>query len=188
MEDYEYYYHYYREKYYNACAEISSCDRQIYNLRQRRDNVSRAINALNAKIRNMERAEKRLEEVIRCETPVNAKITTVSNKTQQAAVNYSGMVSSSNVVNKDLNAVYGDEISATKTTISNVFAVVKVKKNNLTSDLSDLRRELRNKQQELDNINSQIRSQQSNRDYWTRQKTSHYYNMEYYRRKMLAAE
>ena len=184
MPDYEYYYRLYRRKYNDACEVISSCDRKIYELQQGYNNASRAINALNAKIRNMERAENSLEEVIRRETPINTKITTVSNKIQQAAVNYSGMVSSSAVANKDLDTVYGEGIRTTQTTISKVFDAVKAKKVILTNNLSNLRKDLCNKQQELDNINAQIRRQKSNRDSWTRQRLAYYHNMEHYRRMM----
>ena len=186
MEDNEYYYNYYREKYYNACAEINSCDQRIYSLQQQRKTISQSIISLNAKIRKLENTVEDLEDVLGCESKISSQMTTVNTKIQEAAVNYSGMVSSSDVANKDLTSVYSDDNATTKTTISNVFATVRTKKTNLSSDLSDLQAELQHKRNEQQSADKEIGIQQSNRSYWQQQKTNAYYNMEYYRRKMMA--
>lgn len=187
MEDYEYYYSYYRGKYYDACSEVDSCDRQINSLQQQRNDHTKANTSLSAKIRKTERALELLEDILKRENPINTKLAAVNTKTQQAAVNYSGMVSSSDVSNKDLNEVYGQELSSTKTTISGVFETVRTRKTNLSTELSDLQAELQRRKQAIEDIDRQLRSLRSDRGYWKKKKTSHYYNMEYYRKKMLAA-
>jgi chromosome segregation ATPase len=187
MEDYEYYYRYYRGKYTDACSEYNSCDRQIYRLQQQRNTASRSVNSLNSKIRNLERTLEKLEDILNKESTINSKLTAVNTKTQQAAVNYSGMVSSSDVSNKDLSSVYSGETRATQTSITSVFDTVRTKKNTLTTQLNEAKEEQKRQKQAIEDIDRQLRSLRSDLNYWSRQKKNYHYNMDYYRRKMNAA-
>lgn len=187
MEDYEYYYKHYRSKYYNACSEIQYCEQEIYALTQQKRPVTNRINALNAKIKSIESTLEALDKILGHEETIATKITKVNTNMEAAAINYSGMVNSEDVTNKNLTSTYQEEDSATSSAISSAFATVRSKKSTLATNLADFKKDLQSAQQELESLNSRIGTQQYNLSYWKGQKTNSFYNMEYYRLKMLAA-
>ena len=186
MEDYEYYYKHYRSKYYNACSEIRSCEQEIYSLTQQRNSVTTRITALNTKIKNTDNAITALDKILGHEGTIATKIANVNTKMEAAAINYSGMVNSEDVTNKNLKDTYQEEDRTASTAISNAFASVRAKKASLTSTLAALKKDLQSAQQELEGINSRIGTLKYNLSYWKNQKTNSFYNMEYYRKKMSA--
>ncbi len=185
MNESEYRYKQYRQKYYDSCNEISNCDYHIYNLKNERRQMVNRINQLNTDIRNTQDALEGLDAVIRREGSLNDKLRDVADKTNQAAANFSGMVHASDVKSKNIIDVYGDETAKTQTTLNNVWDTLKSRKNNLNTRLAGLQAELNRTRSELQDADNRIRGLNSDMSYWKRQKSSNYYNMEYYRRKML---
>lgn len=90
MADNEYWYRYYRQKYYDSCSEISSCDNRIYNLNNQRNQIVNMINQVKTEINNTRRAIDDITEAIKCEESLNNKLSVVENKTSQASVNFIG--------------------------------------------------------------------------------------------------
>lgn len=185
MADNEYWYNYYRQKYYDSCTEISNCDNRAYNLKNQRQQAVNRINQLNTDISNTQTALEGVTAVIKSEGSLNNKLATVAQKTSQASVNFSGMVNSSDVKSKSLTDVYSDETTKTRNTLNNVLSTLKSRKTSLSTKLSNLKSALNRTNSELQNIDSDIRRVNSDMSYWRQQKSSNYYNMEYYRRKML---
>ena len=185
MADNEYWYNYYRSKYTGSCNEINNCDNRIYNLNNQRKQTVNRINQLKTDIKNTQTALDGVTAIIKSEEPLNNKLVTVTNKTSQASVNFSGMVISSDVKSKDLIDVYSAETTKTKNTLDSVLSTLKTRKNELSTKLSNLQSDLNRANSELENIDSNIRKTNSDLSYWKQQKTSNYYNMEDYRRKMM---
>lgn len=185
MAESEYWYNYYRQKYYDSCSEINNCDHHIYNLKNGRRQVVNKINQLKTDIRNTQEALSSLEAVIKKEGSISSKLAVVAEKTNQTAVNFSGMVKASDIQSKNIADVYGDEAAKTRNTLNNVWSILGSKKSNLNTSLSNLQADLNRADSDLQNIDSDMKRISADMSYWKQQKTSNYYNMEYYRRKML---
>jgi chromosome segregation ATPase len=185
--DYSYLYERAKSRYYEACSEITSCQNQIDDLKKQRQQKINLINQLKTDIKNHEDALQKVKEIIKSETDFNNRVQDISSKTGQAAVNYTAMIECSNVVNKNLNEVYGDEMSNTKRTINDIFTNLKAKRSELEAKIIDLKNRLKQAENELNEINSRITATQSRLQEWTSVKTQASYDMEYYRRKMSQA-
>lgn len=185
MSDNEYWYKYYRQKYYDSCYEINNCNNRIYNLKNQRPQKVNTINKLNVDINNTQTALENLEEILKSETSFNTKLVAVENKTRDASVNFTGMVNSSNVKSKNLSEIYSEETTQTKNKLNNILSIFKTKKYNLSTRLNELRSNLSRANSDLQGIDSGIRKANSDISYWKQQKNSNNYNMEYYRRKMM---
>lgn len=173
-----------RNRYYNACSEISSCQNRISDLKIQRQQKINLINRLKTDIKNHQEALEGVSQIIKNDEKMNTKILDVTNKTGQASVNYIGMVTSSDVTSKDLNEVYNDEMTGTKSTLNSIFENLKSKKSNLEAKIIDLQNQLRQAEAELQDINDRIAATESSLQDWKRAKTNASYDMEYYRRKM----
>lgn len=185
MSDSEYYYNYFRRKYYDSCNQINNCQHQIYNLNNQRPRVVNRINQLNAEIRNVQFAISGLHNSILREGSINSKLTAVANKTTQASDNFREMVRIGGINNKNLTDVFSSETAKTKNALNRVWNTLKSKKNILNAKLTNLQAELRRANSNLQNIDSSKRQYNANLSYWRGQKNNNYYNMEYYRRKMM---
>lgn len=185
MADAEYWYNYYRQRYYSSCTEINSCEYEIYNLKNERQKTVNIVNQLGTDIKNTQIAYDGLEETLKGEENINNGLNDVINKTSQASFNFSSMVEFSDNRIKNLTDVYSNEIRNTKNTLNNVISTVKARKNSLSTKLSDLQNDLNRANAEIQRIDSDIKRLNSDIVYWKQQKTSNYYNMEYYRRKMI---
>lgn len=184
MSDNEYWYNYYRQKYYDSCTNVRICENNIYSLRSQRSQTVNRVNQLNADIKNINDVISDITKVINCEENLNTKIADVANKTNEASLNFSGMVSSSDVNNKSLNDVYSAELTTTKNTLTNVMNTVKSKKNSLVQTLSSYQTSLNQANNSLESLDNSIRNENSNLGYWKQERTNCYYNMEYYKRKI----
>ena len=184
---YEYYYNNARNRYYNACSEINSCQNKLNDLRIQQQNTVNRINQLKTDIKDHENAYEQMVQVVWHEDGLNSKLAAVMNKTDDASANFIGMAVSSNVVSKNLTQVYGDETARTKSTLSDVMSTLNTRKNTLNAKISDLNSQLRAAENQLQNIKSQISSTQADLAEWRRIKTNASYDMEYYRRKMQEA-
>lgn len=187
MSDSEYYYNYYRQRYYDSCSQISNCEHQIYNFKNQRQQVVNKINQLHKDIRDTQAALDGLNAVVQREGSLNSKLTVVENKTGQAASNFSGMVKASNIISKSITDVFGSETAKTKSALNRIWNTIKLKKNSLNTKLSNLQADLKQANNNLQNIDSNIRQSNSNLSYWKQKKSNNYYNMEYYRRQMMQA-
>lgn len=184
MEDYEELYNLYRSKYYNACNEVNACERAIATMQEQRRSTVNRINEINARVKKTNGAISNMQSVLNREDEVTEKLTEVSNKLDLASVNYSGMVSSSDVSNKNLTDMFSGETTATGTAINSVFDTVRSRKASLETTVFDMQTELNNANYELSGIDSRIRSEKSSLSEWKREKNNSYYYMEYYKRKM----
>jgi predicted nucleic acid-binding Zn-ribbon protein len=182
--DYEYYYNAAKRRYCNACSEIGSCENRITSLRSQRQQKINQINQLEADIKSNQEAFDGMSLIIKSEEGLNSKIADVDNKTGQASVGFAGMVDSSGVSNKSLTDVYGDEMAATRRTLSNVLTSIGTKRSALGAKTASLQGQLRQAKSDLQDIDSGIRSAESNLGDWRTAKTNASYDMEYYRRKM----
>ena len=93
--DYEACYYNARNRYYNACSEISGCQNRVYDLKNQRRNTVNRINQLKADIRNTQTALNGMLHVLRSEDSLNRRLSAVADKTSQAAANFSAMVAAS---------------------------------------------------------------------------------------------
>lgn len=181
---YAYYYNRARNKYYDACSKINSCENKINQLKIQRQQKINQINQLKTDIKNHENAFDEVSELIKGEENLNEKVLGISNKTNQSAVNFSGMVHSSNITNKNLDDVYGVETTNTKQTLNNILQALKAKKNELSIKIANLKKELHRAESELQDIENSIRTTQSDLQSWKRAKKNASIDMAYYRRKM----
>lgn len=180
--DYEYYYNNAKNRYYNACSEINTCQNRINELRGQESQKVNQINQLSSDIRNNREALEGLEQIIRIDPVLNEKLVKVNQHISQAAVNYSGMVSSSNVVNKNLDDIYND--GNTKHTLNGILENLKIRKNNVATRVEELQNNLQRANSDLQEIQNAIRSTESSLQDWQGVKTNASIDMEYYRRKM----
>jgi len=142
------------------------------------------INRLKTDIKNHQEALDWISRMIKDEEELNCKITDISNKTNQASVNYIGMVSSSDVTSKNLNDVYYDEMADTKSTLNNIFENLNTKKSALNTKIIDFQNQLKQAECELQDIINSIAATESSLQDWKRIKSNASCDMEYYRRKM----
>lgn len=182
--DYEYYYDNARSRYYNACSEINSCENTLGDLRAARHRKIDLINRLKTDVKNNQEAYESMIQIIQSDEALNSKIVDITKKTNEASLNYSSMVSSSSVINKDLNDVYSNELTTTKRTLSNILDNLKTKRDTLKAKIIDLKNQLRQAESELQDINNRIRTTEANLQDWRRTRSSASLDMEYYRRKM----
>lgn len=185
--DYEYYYNNSRNRYYNACSEISGCQSRLSSLNTQRQNMIHTINQLNIQIEREQTALEAMEQMAKGEGSLQQKIAVVSDKTGQAAANYVSMVDLSDAVSKDLTVVYGEEFSNTKGILDNVLNLLRTKITHLGNSINDLRNQLNSANAQLQDIDSQIRGTEANLYSWENTRRNAANDMEYYRRKMQAA-
>ncbi len=156
MSDSQYLYNYYRQRYYNSCSEINSCEHQIYNLNNERRRVVDRINQLNRDIRETRSALDSLKAVAQRESSLTSRLSAVSGKTGQAAANFSGMVHASDIVSKDITEVFGSETTKTKNALNGVWNTLKSKKSSVDTKLSGLQNDLNQANSNLKNIDGCI--------------------------------
>lgn len=184
MEDYEYYYNNAKDRYYNACSEISSCQNRIYDLQSQKKATINKINQLKTKINNTKTALNGITQILKSEQNLQQKISVISDKTDQAATNYSSMAVASHVQIKNLTDVYSDQASKTKTNLNNILNSLKSKKTTLNNQLNNLQNQLKGANSDLEDINNQIRNTENNLQSWRNTQQNASYDMEYYRQKM----
>ena len=182
--DYEYYYNCAKNKYYDACSEINSCENRKRELNNQRQERIRQLNELKTELKNNKKAFEKLSKIANSGGNLNERLSQVKTKTSDAAANYSSMVSSTAVTNKDLNDVYSQETVATKNAICNLFDVLKARRDKLNAKIEELQQKLSQAETDLRNIESSIRSNEDSLWDWKRVKSNASFNMEYYRRKM----
>jgi chromosome segregation ATPase len=187
VADYEYYYNNARNRYYNACSEINKCENKINNLEAQRRQKINLINRLKVDIKRNQDALDRMIAITKSDGSLNSRVANVSNKTVQASVNFSGMVKSSNVINKSLIDVYSEETAKTKSILNQIFGSFEARKASLEARLMDLKTQLRNAEAALQDIENGITSNKASLQDWTVAKNNAAYDMEYYRRRMYAA-
>jgi len=72
-------------------AEITSCQNKIDDLKKQQQQKINLINQLKTDIKNHEEALDKVKEIIKSEGNFENKISDISNKTNEAAINYSSM-------------------------------------------------------------------------------------------------
>lgn len=184
MKDYEDLYNEYRSKYYNACDQINACERQIAYLEETQKAQINRINELNTSIRGIDDAIDDMDAVLRREESITSKLENVTTKMDEASENFSRMVESSNVSNKNLNDVFGTETSNTKTAVTNVFETVRNRRQTLQTRLEEQKNELKQVKSDLSDTKTWLRQEKNDLGDWRAEKRRCYYNMEYYKRKM----
>ncbi len=185
--DYEYYYNNAKNRYYNACSEINSCENRINELKNQKQQKINQINQLKTDIKNNQEALEGVNKIIKSDESLKSKLTGITNKTGLASTNFSKMVSSSNVTNKIITDVFQNESTKTKSTLTNIMQTLTTKKNALTSKITQLQSQLRSAETQLQDIGTAINSTESSLQSWRGTKSSASIDMEYYRRKMNAA-
>lgn len=83
MADAEYWYNYYRQRYYSSCTEINSCEYDIYNIKIQRQKTVNTVNQLGTEIKNTQIAYDGLEKSLKREESLNNRFNDVANKTSQ---------------------------------------------------------------------------------------------------------
>ena len=182
--DYEYYYNNAKRRYSDACSQINACENKLNDLRSQRQQKINQINQLKTDIKNHQQALEGMTQIIKSDESLNKKIVDINNKTSQAAENFTGMISASNVSNKNLSDVYNDEATKTKQTLSNILQTLKTKKTNLDTKIADFSNQLRRAESELQDIENRIKNTESELSSWKTQKTNASLDMEYYKKKM----
>lgn len=179
--DYEYYYNNAKNRYYNACSEISSCNNALADLNSRRQQKVNQINNLNSKITKYENALDQLDLILQKETELNEQCSTVTSSVSEAAEIFTNMVHSSDVTAKNLNDVYGIKNTGL---VGGIFEEVRLKKNGVLTDIESLRTDKSIAQSELESIDGSITSVTNSKSSWESQKRSASCDMDYYKRKM----
>lgn len=184
--DYEACYYNAKSRYYNACTEINSCQRRIYDLKNYRRGVVSRINQLQADVRNTETALHEMAQVLRSEEPLNSKLAAVANRTDQAAANFSAMAAASDITGRNLSDVYGGEASKTHSELENILNTLKLRRKEVEDRLADLQNRLRQARAELDDTDAGIHAAESEQREWESIRRSAGNDMEYYKSKMQA--
>lgn len=177
-----------RSRYEDACVGINNCNRRIYDLENQRRNKINQINQLNTDIKNTQTALDGVKKLVNGEERLNQAVTAVSNTTNEASGNFKHMVEDSNVCTKDLNVVYGDEMSRTKAAVGNIMNTLKAKQAELTNRLNNLKTQLNIAKNDLQNIENQLRTEKSNLQSLENSKRNAANDMEYYSRKIQEEE
>jgi len=185
--DYKYDYDNARRRYYDACSEINGCENRIIDLRSQRQQKINQINQLKTDIKNNQEALEGITQIVKSDVSLNKKFIDIGSKTSQAADNYIGMVSASNVSSKNLSDVYKDETAKTKQTLSDIFESLKAKKTALSAKITDLKNQLRRAESELQDIENRIKKTEADLQSWKQTKTNASIDMEYYSRRMAEA-
>ena len=182
--DYEYYYYNARNRYYNACAEVTSCENRMNELKYQQQQNNTQINQLTTDINNNQEAFEGMSQIIQSEENLNTQTLDITNKTSLASENFSGMVNSSDIINKDLNNVYNAESTQPQNTLAGILESIKAKKTALETLITELQTQLSSTETELEEITSGIGTTESNLQSWMSAKTNASIDMEFYRRKM----
>lgn len=179
--DYEYYYNSAKSRYYDACSNINSCENrrnEYINEKNRRINE---INEVSAKLNKHYEALEQIENLIKLETDLNNDCTKIKNAVDEAGINFSGMVQSTDVTTKSLSDVYKDENTVE---VGKIFDQIRMKKSNLSGRINELEECKRNAENNLANAESGIRTCSDDISHWGSVKSSASIDMEYYKRKM----
>ncbi len=179
--DYEYYYNSAKGRYYDACSNISSCEGRRSGYVNEKNRRINEITEINAKLRKHYEALEQIEKIIKLETELNDNCTTIKNAIDEAGLNFSAMVQSSDVSTKNLSDVYKDENASD---VGKIFDGIRVKKSNLNGKISELEERKRNAEKNLADADSGIRTCDSDISHWRGVKSSASIDMEYYKRKM----
>ena len=131
MGDNEYWYYYARDRYYNACSEINSCQNRINTLNGQKTTAVNRISHLKCEISKHEGALDGVETMIKIESGMNDQLKKISEATADAAENYSSMIKSGDITSKNLNDVFANEMTTTKQTLSGIFSDLRQKKSKL---------------------------------------------------------
>ncbi len=185
--NYEYYYNNARNRYYDASAEITSCENRINDLRHQRQQKVNQINQLRTDIKNHQDALANITQISQSSQILHRKLLYINNKTSEASMNFSGMLSSSSEPSKNLDDVYGEEMSNTRHALNGILDSLNAKKNTLNSQIADLQSQLRQAEWDLQDIDNDARATQTRLQESKSRRSNASYDMEYYRRKMNAA-
>lgn len=179
--DYEYYYNNARNRYYNACSEINSCENTINSLKSQKQQTINNINRLSAEISNHQEALTQVNALLRKENDLLDKCTSITAAVSTGAANFFAMVQSTDTATKNLSDVYGTKNVAK---VNSTFVEINNKKTELSNKIQNLQSEKRNAENQLSQIEASIRNTNNDLDYWRSQKSSASMDMDYYRRKM----
>lgn len=184
MTDNEYNYNYYKNKYYELCAEKNSCDRKIAALESERKAIINEINELEARIKNIKKAIEDMENAIKNEDSLTGKLNDFGKKIEEVASSFKNMVVSSEVTNADLAEIHSSKLQKNENILSGVMSTFKTKIRELNDTLTELENILKNKNIELQNVDSSINNQKSAKSNLAQQCSNCCANMECYKRKM----
>lgn len=173
-----------KRRYNNACYSINDCTNKIGSLKSDKQSTINEINRLQTLIQKNEKALEQVQDISKKEADLNARLQTIATKTDAAAVNFSAMVSSSSVTNKNLSDVYGQEREQTRQKLGEIMETIRAKMKLLAQKLEEFRNKLQAAQETLEQIKQQIRSRESDLADYKRVRNNASYDMTYYRRKL----
>ena len=182
--DNEYYYNQARNRYYDACSGINECENRANELTQQKNQLLAELNSLNAELARNKTALNDLINIIGREDDLNSSLTTVVNDTDEASTNFGGMADASDTPDVDLNNVFGDEMTSTKSTLTGAMDDFKAKKTMVENRIAELEAAIRDTENRIADTEQAIRIAKANADAWRSTKYNASMDMEYYRRRM----
>ena len=186
--DYEYYYYESRNRYYDACSEVTNYENRANELRSQRQQKISYINQLKADLRKHQNASTDLNTAINKDSELQGDLSKITSNVNLASENFGSMASSSSVTNKSLNSVYSTESSKTNNTLNSIFSTLRSKKTTVDNKVSELQQSINRAESELQDIESGISSADSAASDWRNERWNASFDMEYYRRKMYEEE
>ena len=186
--DYEYYYYQAKNRYYDACSEINSCQNNVNNLEGNKQVKISEINNLKAQLKKYKDALSDIENAIKKEDDMQSSLSIINSSVNSISENFNNMAYSDSVTQKNLKDVYSTEADKTKSTLNSTFETLKSKKSIVTNKISELEVNIQRSETDLQNIKNEINSMNSNIQSWITTKNNASYDMEYYRHKMYEEE
>lgn len=186
--DYEYYYYESRNRYYDACSEVTNYENRANELRSQRQQKLSYINQFKADLRKHQNASTDLNTAINKDSELQGDLSKITSNVNLASENFGSMAKSSSVANRSLNSVYSTESSRTKSTLNSIFSTLRNKKTAIDNKVAELQDSINRAESELQDIESGINSANSAASDWRNERWNASFDMEYYRRKMYEEE
>lgn len=182
--DNEYYYNQARNRYYDACSGINSCENRVNDLAREKNQVLADLNDLSAQLRRHQRASFELEGLVLCEDDLTDSLSTVANDMEDATDNFRGMAAASDTPSVNLNIVFSDEMTRTRSTLTASMNEFRSQKTNVDNRITQLEGAIRDAERRIVDLEQAIRITNSEADSWRSTKYNASLDMEYYRRRM----
>jgi len=181
------YYNMEKRNYYEYCSYIHSYQSRIGELRSERQNKNVLAEDKRNEIQRNQELYDSISNTTGSRDGLFSHLTTINSKVQEAATNFSTMVSSSTVNAFNLEETFGENATNANSKLTEVFDFINSGKSSVSQMIESLNQELDAINSQIQEIDMEIRNAQYMIDQYESSKQTSLVNMAYYERIMRQA-
>lgn len=169
-------------KYNDYCGYIQSYKNKIAEYRSERQNKSTSADSKRDELQRNQELFDSINVTTKSRNGLFSHLKKINSSVDEAASNFSSMVSSSTVKAFDLNEEFGESATGANSDLTEVFDLIGAGKSTVSGIIEDLNQELRDLNSRIQELDSEICRAQGMIDQYESDKQSCLANMAYYER------